>query len=180
VIETSSCARNSEKLFKEPWIAINGQSAEESNMQVKEIMRKDPQCCTPETTLAEVAKMMKECDCGAIPVVSDSRTKKPVGIITDRDITIRAVTENRKPAQTKVGDCMTGSIITISPEASLKECARIMEKNQLRRLVVVDRSGQCRGIVVQAQLVKNAPKEMAGELLKEISEPTSELAHNRA
>lgn len=149
-------------------------------MQVKEIMRKDPQCCTPETTLVEVAKMMKECDCGAIPVVKDSRTKKPVGIITDRDIAIRAVAENKIPSKTMVGDCMTGPTVTISPDASLEECARVMEENQLRRLLVVDGSGQCRGIVVQAQIAKSAPKEIAGELLKEISEPSSELVHNRA
>lgn len=145
-------------------------------MQVKDIMTKEPQCCTSDKNLVQAAKMIKDCDCGAIPVVNDEQDRKPIGIITDRDITIRAVAEGRIPSQTKVKECMSVQVVSISPEASLEQCAEIMEERQVRRLVVVNRDGKCLGIIVQAQVARAAPKEIAGELLKEISQSVPELA----
>lgn len=149
-------------------------------MQVKEIMTENPQCCTPDMNLVQVAKMMKECDCGAIPVVNDQKEKKPVGIITDRDITIRAVATEKIPAQTMVKECMSAETVVITPEASLEQCAKLMEEKQVRRLVVVNGKGSCLGIVVQAQIARKAPKEITAEVLHEISQPTPELAEVKA
>lgn len=149
-------------------------------MQVKEIMTENPQCCTPDMNLAQIAQLMKTCDCGAIPVVADQKDKKPIGIITDRDITIRAVAEGRNPSQTRVEECMSTEVVEVSPESTLEECAKLMEEKQVRRLVVVNGNGRCCGIVVQAQLARNASKEVAAELLREISQPTQEMAQERA
>lgn len=145
-------------------------------MQIKEIMTKDPQCCTPEQNLVDVARMMRDCDCGAIPVVQEMRDKKPVGIITDRDITIRAVSEGKIPSQTRVRECMSPRVATVNPEASVEECARLMEEKQVRRLVAVNGAGKVVGMVVQAQIARNAPAETAGDMIKEISQPTPEMS----
>lgn len=145
-------------------------------MQVKEIMTENPRLATPEMDLLQAARLMKLCDCGAIPVVNDETESKPVGLITDRDIVIRSIAEEICPLQLKVKDCMSILPITISPEATLEECARRMEKHRVRRLIVVDADGRCCGIVVQAQLARNTTQEIAAELLREISQSAPFLA----
>jgi len=140
-------------------------------MQVKDIMTVDPECSTPEETLAQAAKRMKDCDCGAIPVVENQAARKPVGIITDRDIVIRAVAEDKNPAKTKVSECMTKSLITVSPEDDVQEVLRRMEQRQVRRILVVDSQGSVAGIVVQAQIARKVDKSKSGEVLQDISQP---------
>src|SRR5215210_6820546 len=96
-------------------------------MQIREIMTANPACCTPDTGLREIAQMMVEHDCGLIPVVNDLANKKPIGTITDRDITIRAFTTGQNPAEMKASDVMTMGVTTVSPETSVQECADVME-----------------------------------------------------
>jgi len=138
-------------------------------MQVRDIMTSDPECCTPDTPLQEAARLMVDCNCGAIPVVSDTVSHRLVGIITDRDITCRAVAKGLNPLQMKVADCMTTSVATVAPEASLEECCNIMEQHSVRRVPVVDASGRCVGIVAQADIAANAPEEETAEVVREIS-----------
>lgn len=140
-------------------------------MKVQDIMTHDPACCTPDTTLVEVAKMMKECDCGAIPVIEDQASRKPAGIITDRDIAIRAVAEGKDPSRTRAEECMSKSLVTVSPEDDLDECIRLMEKNKVRRILVVDSQGSVVGITVQAQIARSTDKSRSGEVLQDISQP---------
>jgi CBS domain-containing protein len=140
-------------------------------MKVQDIMTHDPACCTPETTLIEVAKMMKNCDCGAIPVVEDEASRKPAGIITDRDIVVRALAADRNPSKTRASECMTKSLVTVSPEDDLDECIRLMEKNKVRRILVVDNRGSVVGITVQAQIARSVDKSRTGEVLQDISRP---------
>ena len=74
---------------------------EGEEMRVQEIMTKDPQCCTPDTTIQDVARMMVDCDCGAIPVVQEKESKQPVGVITDRDIVARTQFERNDEEATR-------------------------------------------------------------------------------
>jgi predicted transcriptional regulator len=141
-------------------------------MKVKEIMSKDPACCTRETSLQDVAILMVEHDCGEIPVVDSMQSKRPVGVITDRDITIRSVALGKNPLELRARDCMSSPAVTVSPESDLDECCRLMEENQLRRIPVVDESGCCCGIVSQADIARHASDDDAGEVVKEISEKT--------
>mgnify|MGYP003297538251 CR=1 FL=1 len=85
-------------------------------MIVKEVMTPDPACCTAETNLQEVAKLMVDHDCGEIPVVDNQSTKKPIGVITDRDIVIRAVAKGNNPLDLTAADCMTEPCVTVTPE----------------------------------------------------------------
>ena len=140
-------------------------------MKVKEIMTENPICCVAATSLEEVARMMVENDCGAIPVVDDQEEWRPVGIITDRDITCRAVAEGRNPLDLTAGDIMTPSPVTATPGTDLGECEKLMEEHQLRRILVVDDSGGCCGIVSLADIARNAPEEEIGEVVEEVSRP---------
>lgn len=91
-------------------------------MQVKEMMTRNPACCTADTSLAEVAQMMIERDCGEIPIIEDEESRLPIGVITDRDIVCRAVADKRNPLDLTAADCMTKPIVTATPNMSLEEC----------------------------------------------------------
>jgi CBS domain-containing protein len=138
---------------------------------VKGMMTKEPWCCTPETRLQEVARMMVERDCGAIPVVETREGMKPVGIVTDRDITCRTIALGRNPLEMVASDCMTRSCVTVTPETSAHDCCRILEENKLRRAPVVDSAGRCCGIIAQADLVRFVPKAEAIEVVAKVSQP---------
>src|SRR6266498_5713116 len=141
-------------------------------MKVKEVMTAHPTCCIPQTGLQEVAQMMIDHDCGEIPVVDDHETRLPIGVVTDRDITCRTVARGLNPLDLTVADCMSKPCVTVTPDMSLAECSRIMEENQIRRVPVVDASGCCCGIVALADIALHAKKSVAGEIVKEVSEPT--------
>ncbi len=141
-------------------------------MQVKDVMTPDPACCTPDSTLQRAAEMMVENDCGEIPVVEDVASMKPVGVITDRDITCRTVAKGLNPLTMTVSDCMTSPCVTVTPDTPLDECYRVLVENQIRRVPVVDAGGACCGIVALADIARHAKKRDAGEVVKEVSEPS--------
>jgi len=141
-------------------------------MQVKEVMTADPACCISETGLQEVAQMMIDHDCGEIPVVENKETKLPIGVITDRDIVCRTVARGLNPLDLTVADCLSKPCVTVTPDMSLEECSRIMEQNKIRRVPVVDAGGSCCGIVALADIALHAKESIAGEIVKEVSEPS--------
>ena len=112
-------------------------------MQVKDVMTTDPACCISETTLQEVARMMIDHDCGEIPVVESKETKRPIGVITDRDIVCRTVGKGLNPLDLTAADCMTTPCHTVTPEMSIGQCAWLMEDKKIRRVPVVDADGSC-------------------------------------
>ena len=138
-------------------------------MNVKEIMTKNPACCTAETSLRDAAKMMVDNDCGCIPVVENESGKKPVGTITDRDIVIRTIAEGKNPLDLTAGDVMTKNAVTVSPDDSVADCCAKMEENQIRRVIVVDENGGCCGMVAQADIATKANDGKTAEVVEEIS-----------
>jgi CBS domain-containing protein len=144
---------------------------ERSSMKVANIMTPSPATCHRDTKLQEAARLMLSCDCGAIPVV-DQGTNQPVGVITDRDITVRALGAGRNPLEMKVSDCMSSPVETISSEAGLEECLDKMEMSQIRRMIVVDADDKIVGIVAQADVALYAPEEETAELVHDVSTPT--------
>jgi uncharacterized protein YegP (UPF0339 family)/CBS domain-containing protein len=140
-------------------------------MQVKEIMTNNPACCMPDSSLQEVARLMVENDCGCIPVVDSQLGMKPIGTITDRDITVRTVAGGQNPLEMKASDIMSIDIATVKPVASLEECLSVMEDKEIRRILVVDDQGRCCGIVAQADIAQiQANPARTGEYLREISD----------
>src|SRR5689334_8370275 len=98
-------------------------------MQVSELMSRDPACCTAGTSLREVARMMVDCDCGEIPVVDNRESMRPVGVVTDRDITCRIVAAGKNPLEMMAADCMSEPCITIRDSASIDECCHLLEEH---------------------------------------------------
>jgi CBS domain-containing protein len=142
-------------------------------MKAKDVMTPNPACCTPETGLREVAQMFIDHDCGAIPVVDDLVSRRPIGIVTDRDIACRAVAAGKNALELKASDCMTATCVTVPLDASLDDCCEVMEKNQVRRILVVDEAGCCCGVIAQADIALRGKEKKAGEVVKEVSRPTT-------
>ena len=137
-------------------------------MKVSELMTKNPATAMPNSGLQEVAKMMRDCDCGAIPVVENN---KVVGVITDRDITIRVVAENKNLQDVKVGDVMSKQVYTAKENDDVRDVANQMEKHKVRRVPVVDEQGKCVGIVSQADIALNTTDRTTADLVQKVSEP---------
>ena len=141
--------------------------------RAKDIMCANPQCCTPDISIQEAARMMDNCDCGAIPVIVDGDKKKAIGVITDRDIALRAVAVGKGP-QATVRECMSSPLAVIGEDSSVAECCEAMERSKVRRLMVVDSDGELCGIIAQADVARHLSKTMIAEVVKEVSEPTEE------
>jgi CBS domain-containing protein len=142
-------------------------------MRVRDVMTRNPVCCTADTALYEVARLMAHHDCGAIPVVGDLATRMPVGIVTDRDIVTRTIAAGRDPLTLTVRDCMTSPAVTIVEDTKVHDCVELQELSQIRRVIVVDSAGACCGIVSQADIALHASKRETGDLVREVSKPVT-------
>jgi len=138
-------------------------------MQARDAMTKDPVCCTLDATIAQVARMMVDRDCGAIPVVDDLVARRPIGIITDRDIVVRTLANGLDPLGMSVQACMTAPAVTLLDDARLDECMELLELGQIRRVIVIDHAGACVGIIAQADIARFASKRETGDLVREVS-----------
>jgi CBS domain-containing protein len=117
--------------------------------------------------------MMIENDCGEIPVVENQASKVPIGVVTDRDIVCRTVANGINPVELTAADCLSKPIITVTPDMSLEQCCRIMEDKLIRRVPVVNERGACIGIVSLADIALQTKKDVAAEIVREVSEPTA-------
>jgi CBS domain-containing protein len=138
-------------------------------MNVRDVMTSDPATCRRNTPLRDVARLMVECDCGAIPVVDDG--EKPIGVLTDRDIVVRVIAAGRNPLDCSAQDAMTGDVLTVGPDDSVEATSDQLERRQLRRAVVVDEQGRVCGILAQADIAKR-DEDLAGELVQSVSQPS--------
>lgn len=145
-------------------------------MQVREVMTSNPACCTPDTPLPEVAQMMADHDCGCVPVVEDQNSKKPVGMITDRDLALRGVASGQDARIMKAEDRMSTPVVTVTPEDSVDDCCRTMEDHQVRRVAVVDKNGSCCDMVAQADVALHATHQTA-DMVREVSQPTDSASN---
>ena len=133
-------------------------------MNVREVMSTDVACANCGDTLQSAAQQMAEINIGSLPVKDGERL---VGIVTDRDIVLRAVAKGYSPDQ-PVEDAMTDRLVTVAPDASLEEAARVMSEKQIRRLYVTD-GDRLAGVISLGDLAVEARGEQAGEALTEIS-----------
>ena len=133
----------------------------------KDVMTPEPQCCSPETPLNEVANLMVEADCGEIPVVDASN--RLIGVVTDRDIVCRIVAKGKNPSASTAQEAMTQPVVAVLAGTTLDEIVAVMEENQIRRVPVVDEQGCCCGIVAQADVAMVARESEVGEMVREVS-----------
>jgi CBS domain-containing protein len=135
-------------------------------MKVRDIMTSDVVTAGADTTLEEIATMMKSEDTGAIPVVEENEL---LGLITDRDIVIRCVAEGRDPAEVSAEDILSENLEVVDLDTEVEEALDLMGRHQIRRLPVVEK-GELVGMVSLGDLaVKQSDKKDTGKALKDVS-----------
>jgi CBS domain-containing protein/nucleotide-binding universal stress UspA family protein len=148
--------------------------APSAERRVRDVMTPDPRCATPDTTLQEAARLMREADTGLLPVLEGDAVR---GVITDRDLVVRATAQGVDPATGRVGDFMTVEVDLVHPDTDMIEAIRHMEGRRIRRLLVCDR-GRLVGVLSLGDLAE-CEASAAKEVLVEISKSPKTLAHTR-
>jgi CBS domain-containing protein len=138
-------------------------------MRLSNIMTGGIQTVAPGASLAEAAKKMASADIGSLPVCSSER--KVIGIITDRDIAVRAVARGLDPNATRVQDVMTREVLSCPADSDVEAACELMEEKQVRRLVVIDGQDAPIGIVSLGDIALSLREAKAGGVLKKVSEP---------
>ena len=140
--------------------------------KARDLMTRDPDCVTQDDTLQRAASIMRDRDVGAVPVVSDSDSRRLVGIVTDRDIAIRHVAEGHREVHT-VRDVMSaGTIATAREEDSADRVMELMKQHKVRRIPVLGEDERIVGMIAQADLALDTRDDRkVGKTVEEISEP---------
>jgi CBS domain-containing protein len=137
-------------------------------MQVQEIMHTDVHIADPNMTIRDAAHRMRSGNIGALPVGENDRL---IGMVTDRDIVMRAIADNRSPGDTIVREVMSKGVCYCFVDDDVREAAQVMARNQVRRLPVLNRNKRLVGVVALADLSRSEDSSAQGAL-KGISEPT--------
>jgi CBS domain-containing protein len=135
--------------------------------KVREVMTDRPRCITPDTPVSEAARLMKSDDIGSLPILEG---EKLTGIVTDRDIVVQAVAEEKDPRGMPVREVASREVVTIGPEEDLSEALKLMASYQVRRIPVVDEDNRLVGIVAQADVAREVKEKDSGQMLQEISQ----------
>lgn len=136
-------------------------------MKVKEAMHSGATWCSPDTSVVEIARKMRDEDIGSVPIGENDRL---VGMVTDRDITCRGVANGSDIGHLSARDVMTDEIIYCRSFDDLEEAVQIMEERQIRRLPVIDENKRMVGILSLGDVSHTAPKELAGEVARAVTD----------
>jgi CBS domain-containing protein len=145
-------------------------------VKVRELMTKNPVAARPDASLHDVASLMKQHDCGCLPV-EDPQSHRLLGVVTDRDIVTRAIAEG-KDGDTTAQDIMSKDPSCCTPEDDVRAAEKIMADKQVRRVPVVDRTGRVLGMLAQADLARapgdgaDVTRQEVAQLVERISEKT--------
>ena len=134
--------------------------------KVHEVMTDRPRVVTPETTVSEAAQLMKNDDIGSLPILDGEQL---AGVVTDRDIVIRAIAEGKDPRGMPVREVASRELVTVNADEELSSALQLMASQQVRRLPVVDDDGRLVGILAQADVAVEAKEKDVGEMVEEIS-----------
>ncbi len=137
----------------------------------RDVMTETLVFCTPEDTASKVAQLMKREDIGPVLIVDNGRSKKLVGIVTDRDLALKVVGEGRDPKTTRVEDVMSRKLVTCHADDDVENALKAMAQYQLRRIPVVDSNMGLVGIISQADVATRVDEpEKTAEVVREISQ----------
>ena len=134
--------------------------------KVQDVMSTRPRCVSPDTPVTEAAELMESEDVGSLPVLEGDEL---AGMITDRDIVIRAIARGKDPRGMPVREVSTRDVVAIRGDEDLSEALELMASHQVRRLPVVDESNHLVGVLAQADVAREAREKTVGELVEEIS-----------
>ena len=133
---------------------------------IRDAMTSNPTTVEPGTTAREAAQKMKSEDVGSLPIVEGDRL---AGVVTDRDLAIRVLAEG-KAGETPVSEIASKDVVTIDPQQSFEEAARLMAEHQVRRLPVCEEDGKLVGILAQADIAQAGHDTLTGETVEKISQ----------
>ena len=138
-------------------------------MRIGDVMTREVELVTPEASLEAVAVKMRDSGVGLIPVCENDRL---VGVVTDRDITVRATAKGHAPRQARIREVMTPQVLFCFEDQSLAEAANLMEQKAVRRLIVLNRQKRLVGIISIDDLAAVPGEEaLVGEVLEHVAEP---------
>lgn len=136
--------------------------------KVSDVMTARPRAVSPDTPVSQVAELMESEDIGAIPILDGDQL---AGMITDRDIVIRAVAKGKDPRGMPAREISSREVVTVRPDSNLSDALELMASHQVRRLPVVDEDNRLIGVVSQADIALAAREKAVGEMVEEISKP---------
>jgi CBS domain-containing protein len=134
--------------------------------RIGDLMTDSPKTVSADQSVVDASRAMRDDDVGLVPVVEGERL---VGTVTDRDIAIRVVAEERDPRSTTVRDIASTDLVTVDPDQDLDEALRLMAEHQVRRLPVVEEDGKLVGIVAQADVARHGDDIQTGQVVEQIS-----------
>jgi CBS domain-containing protein len=143
-------------------------------MKARDIMTSNPRSCRSSDSIQDTARLMRDCDCGSLPVLDDN--EKLIGVVTDRDLAIRGLAEG-KSVDTQVRDLMTSDPFCSHDDTDVADIGRSMADRQIRRVPIVDGNGRLVGIIAQADLAIAAKgkggvsDQEVASVVEKISEP---------
>lgn len=138
-------------------------------------MTKDLQACTTSDSIRRAAKLIAERHVGSIPVIADEQSRKLLGVVTDRDIVLRAVAARRDPNGTAVAAIMTTDLITCRPSDRADEAVDWMMMHQIRRIYVVDQNGALVGVIAQADVASRyGDRQKTAQMIERVSQPEAD------
>ena len=150
-------------------------------MQAKDVMTPNPTTCGPNDDLASVIRVMRDEDCGIVPITEGNGEGRVVGVVTDRDIALHLGERDARPSDVRVSDVMTTSIVSCEPNADVHDVSRKMQEAQVRRVLIIE-DGRLRGVVATADLARASAKsdrDRVGEEVEKVMEKVSE-DHSRS
>ncbi len=132
---------------------------------IRELMTENPRTVATDQSIVEAARIMRDDDVGLVPVVEGDRL---VGVVTDRDLAIRVLAEG-KDGETPVSEIASKDVVTVDPQQSLDEAARLMAQHQIRRLPVCEEDGRLVGILAQRDIALATSDSATGKVVEDIS-----------
>lgn len=145
-------------------------------MQAREIMTPDPTTCSPEDDLTAIVEIMRDEDCGIVPITEGNGDQKVVGVVTDRDIALYLGDNDVRPSEVTASEIMTTDIVSVEPDAEIHEVSRKMQQSQVRRVLVTE-GKRLVGVIATADLARassESGKDRVGEEVERVMEKVSE------
>ncbi|HEY6050209.1 MAG TPA: CBS domain-containing protein, partial [Thermoanaerobaculia bacterium] len=130
-------------------------------MKARDVMTRDPKAVSPDQPVSDVLRIMRDEDCGIVPITEGNGQGRVAGVVTDRDIALFLGEKDEKPSNIRVREVMTTNVIRVAPEDDLSEAERKMEEAQIRRILVCD-GDRLVGVIATADLTREAKKKDVG------------------
>lgn len=144
-------------------------------MRAQELMSTQPDCCTPEDTAQRAAEIMRRRNCGFVPIVRDTTSRKLEAVVTDRDLALFLGTSNRLASQIKLREFCTRNPRRVSPETDIREVEALMETAHIHRVPVTQKDGTLVGVISLKDLAEEAWKERGAQMQTITDEEIGEI-----